>query len=803
MTDALLTDLRCALRRLLRDRGFAFAATLMLSLGLAASVTAFSVLEGVVLSSLPYPGGDRVVVVRAGNPASGASDNPLTPAEAFALAADPARGAARTFDQFGYWLWGGGSVVDPSGEPRELNTNIVSQGFFPALGVAPALGRWFDAEDYATGRPVTVLSYVEWQRLFGGAPDAIGKVVTLNGDQPLEVVGVMPPEFRYPSRTTGLWLPTAERNFEPDRPAFRFARYVNGIGLLKDGGDAAAGLAAVTIAVRAEQQLAADDAWRMTSTPLLERMVGEVAWVLWATFGISLLVLALSCSNVAILLGARLAALRHELAVTQALGASEARLARTLLLELGALALAALAAGTALAHAAVGALRRIADGTLARADGIAVDGPVLALAALLTACVPLAVVLLGRPTHAAPAEAIRAGGRGLIGARLALVQRALPGFGVALSTVALVAALALAASLMKLAAVDPGFRTDLHAVQLFRSGPPAEWARFAAAAKAELAAVPGVAAVAVTTSPPLSRIGSWVIDVQVPGRERGEQLEIALRRVDADYARVIGAALQRGRGIAASDRAGAAPVAVVNATLAARVFPGEDAVGKTLLLPLGDGVQIEHQVVGVVADQRNAGLGGAPEPEVLIAFDQLPWVGMTFLVESAVPREQLVPALRAAVWRVDPSEALTREFMLVEDVDRELAPVRFFAKVVGGFALLALVLAAFGVHSLLSFRQRQRTPEFGVRLALGAPPAAVLRQVLREALTSTAGGLAIGLVAASAALTVMAPRLGLEGESWAPFAAAAATMLATVLAATLLPAWRASRTDPLAALHHE
>lgn len=192
MMDALLIDLCFALRRLLRDRGFAFAAAMMLALGLAASVTAFSVLKGVVLASLPYPGGDRIVVVRAENPPSGATDNPLTPAEAFALAADPARGDARTFDQFGYWLWGGGSVVDPSGEPRELNSNIVSQGFFPTLGVKPLLGRWFDAEDYRTGRKVTVLSYTEWQRLFGGSPDAIGRTFTLN-DQPLEVVGVMPP----------------------------------------------------------------------------------------------------------------------------------------------------------------------------------------------------------------------------------------------------------------------------------------------------------------------------------------------------------------------------------------------------------------------------------------------------------------------------------------------------------------------------------------------------------------------------------------------------------------------------------
>jgi putative ABC transport system permease protein len=801
--DALLIDLRSATRRLSRDRGFAAAAVLMLALGLAACVTAFSVLKGVVLASLPYPGGDRVVVLRAENPQTGASNSPLTPAEAFAMAADAARGDARTFDQSGYFVYGGGSVVDPSGEPRELNTNHVSLGFFPTLGVKPVLGRWFDAEDYRTGRQVAVLSHTEWQRLFGGSADALGKTVTLNGDQPLEVVGVMPPEFRYPSRTTSLWLPAVERNFEPDKPVFRFGRYVNAIGLLRADGAPRDGLAAIGAAVRAQHGLE-DDGWRVVPIPLLERMIGEVKQVLWATFGIALLVLLLACSNVAILLGARLAALRHELAVTQALGASAGRLARTLLLELGLLSLAALVAGTALAYAAVEALRQLADGTLARADGIAVDGPVLALAAGLSLAVPLAVVLLGRPSHGAPAEAIRAGGRGAIGTRLALLQRALPSLGIALSTIALVAALALTASLVKLAAVDPGFRTDLYAVQLFRSGGPDEWRRYAAAAKAELAAVPGVEAVGLTTSPPLSRIGYFVVDAQVPGRERAEPLEIVLRRVDADYAALAGLELLRGRGIAASDRAGGVAVAVVNATFAAKVFPGEDAVGKTVLLPLGEGTQLPYEVVGVVADARNVGLRDQAEPEILTAFDQLPWVGMTFLVDSALPRGALAPALRAALWRIDPTEAITREFELREDVDRELAPVRFFAKVVSGFALLALALAAFGVYSLLSFRQRQRTPEFGVRLALGAQPRLILVQVLREAVPATAAGLGCGLLGASAVLALIAPQLyGMEQGAWGAYAAGAAAMLLAVLAATLLPAWRAARTDPMSALHYE
>jgi predicted permease len=805
MIDAVLTDLRFALRRLGRDRGFAFAAALMLALGLAASVTAFSVLEGVVLASLPYAGDERLVVVRDENPQSGATNSPLSAAEAYALSADPARGAQRTFDAFGFFVWAGGSVIDPSGEPREINTNNVSLGFFPALGMRPLHGRWFDAEDYAQERRVAVLSYTEWQRLFGGAPDAVGKTFVF-GDEPIEVIGVMPPEFRYPARSVGLWKPAFERNFEPDKPVFRFGRYINGVGLLRPDlpGGPQPGLDALGAQIRADHKLG-EDGWEFRATPVLERMIGEVRWVLWATFGIALLVLALACSNVAILLSARLATLRHEMAVTQALGASAGRLLRTLLLELGLLTAAALAAGTALAYLAVEALRRLAEGTLPRADTIAVDGTVLAFALLTAPLLPAVVLLLGGRGEPAPAEAIRAGGRGTIGAQLALVQRALPAFGIALSTVALVAALALAASLLKLAAVDPGFRTDLQAVQLFRSGGPAEWARYAAAGKQALAALPGVRGVTVTTSPPLAHIGSFVIDAQVPGRERSEPLEVSLRRVDGDYARLMGVRVQRGRAIESGDRAGGERVAVVNATFAAKVFPGEDAVGKAVLLPLGDGVQLEYRVVGVFADQRNAGLRSPPDAEVLTSFEQLPWVGITFLVDSALPHEQLAPALRGALWSIDPREAITREYQLSEDLEtHELARVRFFLKVVGAFALLALALAGFGVYSLLSFRQRQRTPEFGVRLALGAQPQEILLQVLREALPSAASGLGLGLLGASVALALLAPQLyGMEQGAWAPYAAGAAAMLLAVLAATLLPAWRAARTDPMSALHYE
>jgi putative ABC transport system permease protein len=261
----------------------------------------------------------------------------------------------------------------------------------------------------------------------------------------------------------------------------------------------------------------------------------------------------------------------------------------------------------------------------------------------------------------------------------------------------------------------------------------------------------------------------------------------------------------RGRGITAEDRPGTERVAIVNETLARAFFGADDPLGRVLQLPLGNGPMIDHRIVGVFADTRNSGLRSGADPELLVAFDQMPWVGMTFLAVSDLPAGAMQEAMRAALWRVDPREAVTRQYLLADDIAAQLRPVRFLALVVGAFAAMALALAAFGVYSVASYRQRRRVPEFGVRLALGSPPARILGLVLGESLPAATLGVAVGLAGAAAALRLLATQLfGFEGmAAWPAYAAGIGAMLFAVLIATLAPAWRAARTDPMAALRYE
>jgi predicted permease len=790
-----MTDLHHAWRRLQRAPGYAVAMLVMLAAGLAVSVAMFSVLKGVVLASLPYPGGERVVNLTMANPAKDIAAGQLTSAEAFGLVEQPA------LEAMGFYGWGGATSL--AGEqPREMTINVVTEGFFPALGVAPLHGRWFNAEDYATGRDVVVLSFVEWQRLLGGVADPVGRKVDLDGTQS-EVVGVMPAAFRYPSEDTGLWRPALTRNFQPGTPQFRYARYIFAVARLAPG-TTPADLERAGTAARTAQGLP-DEGWRLRATPLIDEMVGEVRPVLWACFGIALLVLVLACGNAAVLLDARLAARRHELAVAQALGASPARLRMGILAELAILVVGALVVGTVLAQFAVQAFAALAADTLARADEVRLDGAVFLFASAVTVLVPLLIAALGGRTEARPAEAIRSGGRGTLGVRDSHLRRVLPTLGIALSTVALVAAVALSLSLMRLAAVDPGFRTsDLHALQMFRGGGPKVWTQFATAMQAELTAIPGVEAVAVTTAAPLSTIGSFSTDLKKPGAPEPEPYDAGVRRVSAGYLNLLGIPVLRGRGISADDRADTERVVLINETVARRSFAGQDPVGQVLQLPFGNGQRVDYRIVGVVADQRNGGLRAEPQPELLVAFEQYPWVGMTFLVRSKQSPLLVAEQMRQAMWRVEPTEAVTRQFTLSEEVAAELAPTRFFVLTLGAFAALAVLLAGFGVYSIASYAQRRRVPEFGLRLALGAAPRRLMGLVLRDSAPLALLGLLAGLVGAALALRVLASQLyGFEGAPWAAYGLGALAMLIAVGAALAVPAWRAGAVEPITALRDE
>lgn len=788
-------ELQSAARALSRAPGFALSCIGALAIGIAVAAAAFGVLKAAVLDALPFADAGSVVEVASENPRQGASGG-LSTAEA----QDFARGVPG-LAAIGYYTWGGETLAPAGGKPRELTVLRASAQFGAAVGTAPTLGRMFDPDDAAQARRIALLSHREWQRGFGADPGIVGRTVAAT-DGPIEIIGVMPEGFEYPSPDVGLWMPLSDRQMMgPDVPAYVHARFLTAIARLAPGARPDAVVAA--LALRSQALLDArglpDPGWRPTLTPAADVLLGDQDRVLWGCFAIALLVLAIAGINTGILMHARVVARRREHAVAQALGASGARVMRGIVLELALLALVGLGAGLALAHAALGLLSQALVDALPRGVPAIDAGVVLVACAFALGVVLLAAGLGARP-QGAPADALR-GGRGML-ARSSTALRAGPALAAALSTVAVVAAAAIGLSVHSLSQVDPGWREDgVHAVQLFRDGDEAAWRRFVPAALEHLRAAPGIEAATATTAAPLAVIGSWNIDLWRAGRSTEEPFQVLLRRVDDQYLPLLDVPLRRGRGFGAQDREGAPPVAIINEALARASFAGEDPIGQRIGLPLGEGPRLQVEIVGVMADTRNAGARSPARPEILLPFDQSPWQGITLLARSSLPREQVLSTIERAVWAVAPEEGITRRYALADDRAAGMALVGLLGQVLAAFAACALLLAGFGVYALAAFVQRQRLPEYGLRLALGARPATLSRAVLADVLRSALPGLLLGALGAAGALALLRSQLFGLGTQWPlVWGAALATVALAALAAGWLPARRAARVDPATTL---
>lgn len=789
-------ELQFAAKRLRRAPAFAISIVLMLTVALGLSVAMFGVLNG-VLSSLPYPGGDRLVAVYGANDRQGVNNGALTGAEVDQLAiANP----QSPLQSFGDYAWGGLTVIDDQ-QPREFGVAIVGPGFFATLGMQPLMGRLFTEEEHQSAPGTIVLSHSEWQRQFAGSADAIGQTIDTDRGR-AQVIGVMPPSFSFPAADIGGWVPRTPANVAV--PGYRFARSYYGIALLVDGIHPAQltdWFSAQANAVRTAQRLD-DEGWNFSTLGVLDEMVGDVRGTLWGAFAITLLVLLIACANVAILFDARQIERRREDVISHALGASSAQLWRSRVFELLALTALGAIAGAFCARAVVDLVSRLAQNHLPRADAISFDSGALAFGIALTMLTPALVLAAGKlRQRSSAANLLRSGAVGVVEGNSG-PRKLLPGLAIALSTISLITAAALGLSVFRLGNVSPGFEAQgISAMQLFRSSPPDQWGPFAEQMRERLLTLPGVDKVAMTTAAPWSNIGSAAEDTRPTETPNAQPVRAVVRRVGPDYLSLLSIPLLRGRAISEDDRAGGERVAVINRSLATRTFGDAPALDRQISLALGREGTVSYRVVGVMEDTHNNGLRVPPGPEILVSYAQQPWVGMTFMVKTQTGIQAVAAQMSEKLWAIDPRQSITRQFNLADDLDAQLQSARFFALMVSVFALCSLLLGVFGVYAVAAQSQRRRVREFGLRLAIGANPLKLGLHVFRDGLLVVGIGAVAGIAGSAAVLRLLsAQTFGLESLLLWIMIGGAAFMAAVAMAALMIPALRAMRTDPMSAL---
>ncbi|HWG37963.1 MAG TPA: ADOP family duplicated permease [Terriglobales bacterium] len=819
-----LADLRYALRLLRRQPGFALAATLSLALGLGASAAVFSVVNGTLLRPLPYPQADRLTYIWHLTPPAVALGSDVIPWDRVAardIAAMPAFASVGAFKP-------GAMNLTGFAQPERLDTVFASAGLFQALAVKPELGRAYTArEDQPNRGHVVLISDQVWRGELHADPHALGRILSLDG-QPYAIVGVMPPGFDFPSGATQpaifafasrpqIWVPLAA----PPGPMARgesselalLARLRDGAGIAQAQGELDA------YRRQLEAQTPAARGWYTAlAQPIAVQATGALRGPLWLLLAAVGLVLLVACSNVAGLLLARSLSRRREFALRAVLGAGAGRLARQVLAEALTLALGGAIAGAAIAWALLAALRDWAPATLPQLRAAVLDWRVLAFGAAATLCSAVLSALapmwtLARRSNAA--ASLGSGWRSRTGLGSQQMRNAMVAGQIALALVLAVSGALLARSLYATLAAGGGF-APAHAVTFGVSLPPLRYpdsatqSRFLEAARARVSALPEVAAAGFGEVAPLDG-ATESTGLIIPGRPRDPRKPIIANYTvaSAGFFQAAGIPLLRGRVFNDDDVAASLPVAVVNQAFEANFFPGQSAVGQQIHVPIEREPRL---IVGVVANLKHDRIGEAATPEMFSPSTQGPWpsmLAMQLLVrlrpapDGAMP-QAFAQHVASAIHAVDPEAAVASPQTLQRLIADSVAPARFAVLLLAAFALLALALAVIGLYGVVALVAQQRRGEFSLRLALGASRASLFGLVLRQGARPAAAGIAAGLLLAAASGQFL--RRYLFGvAALDPFAVTAATLLlaAIALAACLLPARRAARVDPIAALRED
>ena len=801
-------DVRYGARVLLKSPGFTLVAAVALALGVGATTAIFSVMNAVLWRPLPFKEADRLVMVWMDNRRLNMHED----IHSYPNYQDY-RSQNTTFANLSVFSTQGFNLTG-TGEPERVIGAAATDSFFDVMGTSPALGRPFTAEEDQPGRDmVAVISHGLWQRRFGGDPKAVGQNISLNGAT-RTVVGVMPPDFAFPSKEVELWVPLAPNQ---QRAEARSTFWLTMIGRLKPGVTVEQARAEMGgIAARLEQQYPDNlGGYGVNLVPLHTQVVGRVRPALFVLLGAVGFVLLIACANVANLLLARAASRSRELAVRAALGAGRARIVRQLLTESVLLALIGGVAGALVALWGLDVLKSLAPADTPRLDQIGVDARVFGFALGLS-CLTALVFGLAPALQSSKSdlnETLKEGGRSnTTGVRGKRLREGLVVSEIALTLVLLVGAGLLLKSFMRLQELNLGYRPEgvlTARVSLPRAkyDQPGKVSAFYEQLTERLRNSPGVEGVAAVGTVLLSNTpNSTIFTIEGrPNPPAAERVEIPLDPATPDFFKVMGTPLLRGRFFDARDRDGSQPVAIVNETFARRFFPNEDPLGRRFLY--GDPGSDDDQwltIVGVVADMKRTDFNSEVRPETFFPHAQGAATSMMLVVRGAGDAASLAGLVRSQVRALDPDQPVFSVRTMEEQLSDRRAQHRFNMILLAVFAALALVLAAVGLYGVMAYSVTQRTHELGVRMALGARAADVFRLVVGRGMLLAALGVGAGLLASLALTRVMASLLyGVSATDPLTFGGVALALAAVAFVSCYLPARRATKVDPMGALRYE
>ncbi len=800
--DSIINDIRFAVRSLLKRPGFSGIVVLTLALGIGANAAVFSVINTVLLRPLPYRDVDRVVTLWQNNTKAGISRNEVSPANFIDWREQSTSFEAMAgIEPFGFSLVG-------DGEPERFSAWLVTSGFFQVAGTDALLGRTFNDEDYRPGSErVVVLGHGLWQRRFGGDPKIVGRKLTLNG-QPYIVVGVMPPEFQLPADRE-VWAP---RVVGEDLRQLRGATFWNVVGRLKQGTTVAQAQEEMNgIAVRIAAQYPDTNAGMgATVVPLFEQITGQIRSALLVLFAAVGFVLLIACVNVANLLLVRGAERQREFAIRRALGAERMRLLRQTLTESLLLVLVGGVTGVLLASWLVKLIPALSSSKIPRVEYVSMDGGVVLFAcgvSLLTAIV-FGLVPAIQFWRDDIQVTLKESGRSAASPVRQGLRKALVISEVAVAVLLLTGAGLLFRSFIRLLQVDPGFtKENVLALQVFRPrnyDQPEKMIGFFDQSIEKIRSLPGIEAAAVIATPPFFKIEQDAT-FNVVGRPvppSGSEPTAFYVPVSSEYLRALNIPLRKGRFFTSFDKSDAPLVIVINETMAKRYFPNEDPIGQRLTVMFA---RLEtREVVGVIGDVLHNGLHAEPRPEMFVPHQQSPSDYMTFLVRTKTEPGAQLASVKRAIREVNPNQTFARTATMEELVSDSLNERRFNLFLLGLFAAIALLLATLGIYGSISYSTRQRTSEIGLRIALGAQTLDVLRLIVGQGVVLALVGVVIGL-AGSFLLTrtIKSLLFGVTPTDPLTFLAISLLLLVTAFIASLIPARRATKVDPLVALRAE